>query len=237
MEIVFITALTFVASIIGTIAGFGTSTIMMPLVLIFFPLKTTLLLVGIIHFFTGLWRVIIFKKASDLKLVLAFGIPAVIASIIGAYYAFVFPEKILTKILAYTLIAYSIFIIIKPAFKINFNKRSSIGGGLVSGFMSGIFGVGGPVRGAVLSAYNLPKEVYISTSGMILIMVDLVRLISYTSSGANLEITYWYFLVVFLAASLAGAKIAKKIVAKIPQDKFRLFIASFLLLASLKLLF
>lgn len=237
MDIVFITALTLVASIIGTIAGFGTSTIMMPLVLIFLPLKTTLLLVGIIHFFTGLWRVIIFKKASDLKLILAFGIPAVIASAIGAYYAFIFPEEILTKALAYLLIAYAVFIIIKPAFKINFNKRSSIGGGLLSGFMSGIFGVGGPVRGAVLSAYNLPKEVYISTSGIILVMVDSVRLVTYLSSGAQLTNIYTYSLIVFLIASLIGAQIAKKIVAKIPQEKFRLIIAIFLLIVSIKLLF
>jgi len=42
--------------------------------------------------------------------------------------------------------------------------------------------------------------------------------------------------IAFVPASLVGAKLAERIVDRIPQEMFRLVIAAFLLLAGLKLL-
>lgn len=44
-ELFILTLLVFVASIVGTFSGFGTSTIMVPVMLLFFPLSVTLLFV------------------------------------------------------------------------------------------------------------------------------------------------------------------------------------------------
>ena len=51
MEIVLLVLLTFFASIIGTLAGFGTSTIMVPILSLFYPFSLVLFFVGIIHWF------------------------------------------------------------------------------------------------------------------------------------------------------------------------------------------
>ena len=58
--------LTFCASAIGTATGFGTATIMLPVLALFMPGATALLFVGIIHLAGDLWKVLLFKKGFTL---------------------------------------------------------------------------------------------------------------------------------------------------------------------------
>jgi uncharacterized protein len=57
VDIVLVAVLTLVASAVGTMTGFGTSTIMVPALARFFPLAQVLLLVGIIHWFGNIWKI------------------------------------------------------------------------------------------------------------------------------------------------------------------------------------
>ena len=50
MEIPLIFLVVIIAGGIGTMTGFGTSTIMVPVMLLFYPVPQTLFFVGIIHF-------------------------------------------------------------------------------------------------------------------------------------------------------------------------------------------
>jgi hypothetical protein len=58
----FIPVLVFIASFAGTLTGFGTSTILVPFLSLWFSLPATLLFVGIIHWFGDIWKMIFFKK-------------------------------------------------------------------------------------------------------------------------------------------------------------------------------
>jgi uncharacterized protein len=109
-EIVYIASLTLVASIIGTLAGFGISTIMVPILLSILPLPQILLLTGIIHWFNDIWKMLLFRKDIKWRLLLAFGIPGIIFSFIGSSLSFKVSQEVLSKILGAFLIAYVIFI-------------------------------------------------------------------------------------------------------------------------------
>jgi len=78
--------------------------------------------------------------------------------------------------------------------------------------------------------------VYIATAGAIGLLVDSTRIITYFIGGVMLPEMLWYGLLVFIPISFLGAQIAKRIVDKIPQNKFRTVIAIFLLLAGFKIL-
>jgi uncharacterized membrane protein YfcA len=54
----------FVSEIIGAIAGFGSSTIFLPLALFFVDFHTALILVAISHLFGNLGRINFFKQAG-----------------------------------------------------------------------------------------------------------------------------------------------------------------------------
>ena len=87
-----------------------------------------------------------------------------------------------------------------------------------------------------LTAFDLPKAVYIATAGAIGLLVDSTRIIAYFTGGATLPKELWYGLLLFIPISFIGAQIAKRIVDKIPQNKFRVMVAVFLFAIGLKLI-
>ena len=106
-------------------------------------------------------------------------------------------------------------------------------GGALSGFFAGIFGIGGAIRAMFLSAFDLPKAVYLATAGAIALAIDTPRLITYIWQGARLEPLLLWGLLLFVPASFLGARIAKGLVNRIPQQHFRKIIAAFLLILGL----
>ena len=183
MDIALIALLTFVGSVIGTVTGFGTSTVMVPALVMFYPLPQALLLVGIIHWFGDIWKMLLFRSGVRWRLVLLFGVPGVVATVLGGLLVFQAPQELLSRILGAFLLAYVAFILIKRRFKVPQTTATALTGGALYGLSAGAFGVGGAVRGAFLAAYDLPKEVYIFTAGAIGLAVDIGRLATYWGQG------------------------------------------------------
>ncbi|MDA0772814.1 MAG: sulfite exporter TauE/SafE family protein [Cyanobacteria bacterium] len=231
-------SLIFIASLLGTITGFGTSTIMMPVLMFYYPTAEVLFFVSIIHWFNALWRLILFRKGFDLKLVMSFGLVGMIAAYFGAKTFFVVDEVLIKKSIAVFLFAYAIFLGLNPKFKISFNYFTGALGGALSGFVAGIFGMGGAIRGAFLSAFDLPKAVYLANSALLLMLIDSSRLLTYFNQGLRFDhllgLSYMD-LALCISVSFVGVQAGKMIVDKIPQEKFRIGIAMFLLLIAVKL--
>jgi len=236
MEIVYIALLTILASGIGTITGFGTSTILIPILLLYLPLPETLLVVGVIHLSGDIWKMILFRKGFDWKLVLTFGITGIITSYIGAMIVFSASQDILLRILGGFMLAYVIFLLFKPGFKIPKKNMTAITGGGLSGFFAGIFGVGGAIRTLFLSAFDLPKAVFIATTGAIAFLIDSTRITTYLVNGVRLDDLFLWGFLAFIPASFAGTALAKKVVDKIPQKWFRMVVALFLFVMGIKFL-
>jgi uncharacterized membrane protein YfcA len=234
-QITYIALLTTLGSGIGAMTGFGIATIMTPLLLFFLPLPETLLLVGIIHMFGSLWQILLFREGVRWRLLLAFGAPGIITSFIGASISLNAPREILSRVLGGYLVIYVLFILVNPRFRLHEGTLTSSVGGASYGFLAGIFGIGGAVRAMFLSAFDLPKAVYIATSGAIALVIDSTRIATYFAGGTRLEPLIFFGLVAFIPSSLLGSVAGKKIVEKIPQDKFRFFIAAFIFLAGLDL--
>ncbi|OGK27713.1 hypothetical protein A3C28_02375 [Candidatus Roizmanbacteria bacterium RIFCSPHIGHO2_02_FULL_39_9] len=237
MELIYLTTLTLIASAVGTMTGFGTSTIMVPLLSLFLPLPLVLLFVGVLHWFGDIWKMLFFKKGFNGKLILLFGIPGIIASFWAARLPLTLPEELLQRSLGLFLVLYVAILWLKPDWKMKPSNNNALLGGALSGFFSGVFGVGGALRSTFLSAYNLPKSVFLFTSGVIGLLIDSSRVTQYFISGIRIEGYLLLTLVVCVPISLLGAYLAKKLIDKIPQRSFRLFIAVALFLVGLRYLF
>jgi uncharacterized membrane protein YfcA len=225
-----------IASGIGTMTGFGTSTIMVPVMLMFYPVPQTLFFVGIIHFFGNVWKLLLFRKGVRWRLILSFGVPGIVATYLGASLVFNISAIVLSRILGLFLILYVVYLFAKSSFRVKPSLIFGACGGVLSGFFAGVFGIGGAVRGLFLTAFDLPKAVYIATAGAIALFIDATRLTTYFSKGARLPTLLLYGLPFFIPASFLGAAIVKRIVDRIPQEHFRKIIAVFLLLIGIKLL-
>ena len=60
MDLIFLSTLVLIASIGGTLTGFGSSTFLIPFVVLIYPLPTALLFVGIIHTANDFWKIFLF---------------------------------------------------------------------------------------------------------------------------------------------------------------------------------
>jgi len=235
-EILLLCLLTLLASGIGTATGFGTSTIMIPVMTLFVPMPVALLFVGIIHLFGDIWKVILFKKGFDWKLILGFGIAGIAASFLGASLSLQVETLPMKRILGGFMILYVVFLFIKREWSLPKTNGTAVTGGLMSGLFAGFFGVGGAVRGAFLTAFDLPKTVYVFTSGLIALFIDVTRITRYVWGGTRLDNKLLVTLLFCVPVSFAGAWLAKRFLDKLPQTFFRIFIGIFLALIGLKML-
>lgn len=228
--------LTFFGSAIGTATGFGTSTIMIPIMVFFVPPPIALLFVGIVHLCGDIWKVLLFKRGFDWKLILGFGLAGIVASFLGASLSLQPQAFSLKRILGAFLILYVAFLFLKRDWALPKTHGTAVCGGALSGLFAGFFGVGGAVRGAFLAAFNLPKEVYIFTSGLIALFIDVTRVSRYIWGGTRLEQDLLIALILSIPISFIGAKVAKRFLTRVPQKYFRIFVAIFLGLVGAKLL-
>lgn len=234
--VILLSALTFVASGIGTATGFGTSTVMIPVMVLFFPLPIALLFVGLVHLAGDIWKVLLFKRGLDWKLILGFGLSGILASYVGASLS-LHPEALpLKRILGAFLVLYVGYLFLNRDWSLPRKTGTAVSGGLLSGLFAGFFGVGGAVRGAFLTAFDLPKAVYIFTSGLIALFIDVTRVSRYILGGTRFDQGLLVALAFSIPVSFVGAYTAKRLLDRLPQRYFRIFVGVFLALVGTKLL-
>ena len=237
LDITLVALLTVFASGVGTLTGFGTSTIMVPVMVSFIPLSETLLFVGIIHWFGNIWKLTLFRRGIHRELILKFGIPGVAMTVVGGLLVFQTSETTLSRVLGGALVGYVAFMLAKGRLQVPQTTGTAMAGGALYGFSAGIFGIGGAVRGAFLAAFDLPKAVYIATGGAIGLAIDSGRLATYWWEGATLDSRLLLGLAACIPLSFVGAKIAERIVDRIPQERFQVVVAAFLAVMGARLLF
>lgn len=235
-SIIFLIA-AFIAAIAATLAGFGSSTILIPVAVMFMDLKTAIFLVACAHLFNNTFKIKAFWNKINFKVFLLFGIPSIIAAFSGAMLITVVPVEIIKRMLAIFLIVFVVYSFFKPKFAIKQTNTNAIIGGSLSGLLAGVIGLGGAIRSAFLIVFNLPKEVYIATSAAIAFVVDITRIPTYMFSGIVQDSSYYVLLPFLLLCAFFGVKTGKALLGKISQDTFRRVVLVALLLVSLKLIF
>lgn len=219
-SIVIFLLLVLICEIIGTISGFGASVFLVPLAGMFFDFKTALVLTGIVFVFSSSSKLFLFRKHIDPSLILKIGIPSVVFTLLGAFLNNKIDLKIAELAMGIFLIAFAITFFVKHDFKLKPNNLNAVSGGIASGFFTGFIGTGGAIRGAALSAFNLPKNIFVSTSAGIDLGGDLSRTIVYTANGYLDKKYLWYIPVMFLLA-YAGSWLGKKLLDKVTETIFK----------------
>lgn len=224
MTILFL-LLAFFAEILGTIGGFGSSMLFVPLASLFYPFETVLAITGLFHVFSNISKLYLFKNGFDKKLIITIGIPSVIFVIIGSWLSQFVNIIYANLFLGIFLVGYALFFIIKPLAVVKPHVLNSVGLGAVSGLLAGLLGTGGAIRGAVLSGFNIEKSIYVATSAAIDFGVDVSRSVVYFGNGYFQNFNQKWFLISLglVAVAWFGSWIGKWLLARIPQNKFRMF--------------
>ena len=235
-EIVIFTIVFFVASGISNVTGFGTGTISIPILLRFLPFNQTLLLVGIMQWFSGLLKMGGFFHHIRWRIALAFGLPALIATIAGSLLIFIIPHQILYNLFGLFIFCYGVALIFAFIFYVKKTWYSTLIGGIFYGLSAGIFGMRGPIRSIFLTAFSLSKKEYIATSGAIGLLADISRFFVYLAGGVILSPILVKWLWLFILVTIIAAYGAQLFVKKLPQRKFEIIVGIFLVIIGLRFL-
>ncbi|MBR9915449.1 MAG: sulfite exporter TauE/SafE family protein [Algicola sp.] len=215
--------LSLIAEILGTIGGFGSSVYFVPIANFFFDFQSVLGITALFHLSSNVSKIVLFKKGFDKRIVLTLGIPAIIFVSIGAYFSNYFDPKILTYILGFFLIALSTLFLIFKTLKVAPKTKNAMIGGALSGLSAGLLGTGGAIRGITLAAFKMTKDTFIATSAIIDLGVDFSRTIVYYFNG-YIHKHDLYLIPILIVVSIVGTWIGKKILNKVSQEQFRMFV-------------
>lgn len=252
MEIVIISVTAFIVAILTFFSGFGLGTILTPVFMIFFPVDLAIGLTGVVHFFNNLFKLLLVGRQADKQVLIRFGIPAVIAAIIGswlllnitdlrplfAYQMFgrtfeVFPVKFIISVL---LIIFATIDLIPYFNKLQFGKDKLPIGGALSGFFGGLSGNQGALRSAFLIKAGLSKEAFVATAVVVSTFVDFTRLSVYATRFTKAGLTDNLTLIICATLSaIVGAYIGNKLLKKVTLRFLQVTIAIMLIIISLAL--
>jgi uncharacterized membrane protein YfcA len=209
-----------VAEVIGTIGGFGSSLLVMPLAEHFLGFQQALGLTALFHVFSNVSKIVLFRQGLDRKLAVRMGIPAVVGVVLGALLTGAWEGATLRLALGVVLVVVSVLVLLAGRRPLKATLLNAVLGGAGSGFAAGLVGTGGAVRGVVLAAFALEKSTFIATSAWIDLGVDVSRSVIYGGMG-YFSPTLWLQLPVLIVVSYAGTWVGRLLLDRIPQDRFR----------------
>jgi len=238
VEFLIIPIIAFTASLLTLFSGFGLGTILLPVFAIFFPLSIAISLTAIIHFINNIFKVIVLGRYANMSVVARFGLPALVSAFFGAwilkYLADIkpifnylintstFSITALKIVIGVLIIIFALFDLMPKLQKIQFDKKYLFIGGLLSGLFGGLSGHQGALRSSFLVKCNLSKESFIGTGTIIACMVDISRLIAYSSFfsiGILSENTS--LLVLTILFSMIGVLLGNKLLRKITYESIQ----------------
>ena len=224
------------ASAVSVIAGFGFATISLAMLAFVMPLKQALILIAILHLLVSLYKVTVFRGSFN-RISLFFIGAGAVGSFTGAQLVGLLSPAALKKGLASVLLVYPLLIVYRPKIRMPQTAFFALLGGASSGFFAGLVGMGGVLRSFFLSLYNLPKEVYVASGGLIALSIDITRISVYLSQSPMSLHTITIPLLMSIPALLIGLLIGMYFVDKIPQESFRFVVAISLAVFGFSMLF
>lgn len=234
-NIVFLTA-AYLAAIAATLAGFGSSTLLIPVAAFFMDVKTAVVLVAFFHFFNNLFKVQLFFRKIDFSLFGFFGIPSILFAFWGSRIVADISTDLLQKILGLFFIFFASVSLWSPDWKIAKSSGTAMAGGSCSGFLAGLLGVGGAVRAAFLMGFDMPKQIFIATSALIAFVVDLTRIPIYLWEDVAQDKSQFVLIPFLFITAFLGVKSGKILLEEINQKVFRKIVFAAILLIGIKFL-
>ena len=198
MDILIICIVALLASGLTFFSGFGLGTLLLPAFALFMPVEHAIAMTAVVHLLNGLFKLALLRKHIDTSVLLRFGLPAVLAALLGAwllstlgtlpalhaYTAFghrfeILPLKLVIGLL---LLLFAMIELAPKLRDLEFDARWQPLGGALSGFFGGLAGMQGALRSAFLARSGLDKQAFVATGAAIACVIDVSRLAVYAGT-------------------------------------------------------
>jgi len=226
LSIVVFILVPFMGALATFFTGFGLNTILVPMFLLYWDAPLAVLMAGIVHLCNNILKVALTASSINWNLFRNFGIPAITFAFLGAFLLSTLTTTTTTNL-------EPIFGVILMSFACLefFNWKLPIHGqwamrfgGVLSGFFGGFSGHQGALRAMFLSKLKIEPLVFVATTAIISLLVDITRIGVYFSSTAFFS--YYPTLLIFLCvpAALAGTVVGRKYIPKVNHAKMSMIV-------------
>ena len=111
-HLIYFILLALFAEIVGTVGGFGSSLLFVPIASFFLDFHSVLGVTALFHVASNISKIALFRKGIDLKLILTIGLPSILFVGLGAYLSRFYNNEYLQIILSVFLITISVLLLI-----------------------------------------------------------------------------------------------------------------------------
>jgi uncharacterized membrane protein YfcA len=235
------------AAILTFFTGFGLGTLLLPVCALFMPIEQAVAVTALVHLVNGGFKFALVAPHTSWPIVASFGVPAVAASLAGAWLLLQFSSaaplahyeiagrvfQILPgKLVIGVLLAVFAVVEIVPAFRdFTFSRRHFTVGGLLSGFFGGLSGMQGALRSAFLVRAGLTKEQFIGTGAAIACLIDISRLGVYLPAIRSVPLDGGLLTAAALSA-IAGALLGSRMLGKVTLAAVQRWVAGLLVIVA-----
>lgn len=247
IEAAFLGACAFGVSLLTLFSGFGLGTLLMPAFALFFPLPVAVAATAVVHGANNLFKAGLLAGSAPREILLRFGIPAVVASVAGAFAlatlagqaplwrgtlagleAEITPLKLALGLM---ILAFGMLELVPAGRLVRAPARWLPLGGLLSGFFGGLSGHQGALRAVFLAPLGLEPRQFAATQAVLAVFVDAARLVVYGGAfvGADGVAVPWSLVGTTTLCAFAGAWLGKRLLPKVTVAALRGLVAVLLL--------
>ncbi len=239
----------FAVSGVTLYSGFGLGTLLLPVFVLFFPPPVAVAATAVVHLANNLFKVGLVGRKADGRVVLRFGVPAVIAAFVGAALlgAFAAVEPLWTfeisgrayegtavkVVIGLLIIGFAVLDLTPALSRLQIDQRFLPLGGVLSGFFGGLSGLQGALRSAFLVRAGLDTAAFVGTSTVTAVMVDVARLVVYGIALLGVGVVdlsgTWGLIAAATLSAFAGAFLASRYLQKVTMAAVQRLVAVLLI--------
>jgi uncharacterized membrane protein YfcA len=235
VNLAFILAVGLIAGTLSGIVGFGSSIMLMPVLVIVFGPTQAVPIMAIAAIMANFSRILAWRREVDWHACAAYSVTAVPAAVMGARTLLILPPRLIEGGIGL------FFIVMIPArrwlathsLKIRLWHLAFVG--LFIGFMTGIVASTGPITAPIFLAYGLVKGAFLATEAASSLAVYVSKVVVFRTLGA----LPWEIIVEGLitgSSLMGGAFLAKRFVIKLDPQRFRLLMEAMMLISGATML-
>lgn len=217
----FVLAVGLVAGIVGGIVGFGSSIMLMPVLVFTFGPRQAVPIMAIGSIMTNLSRIAVWWRDADWRACAVYSITGAPAAVLGARTLVALPAAVIDVALGTFFIAMIPIrrYLASRELKIDLWMLAVIG--LVVGYVTGIVATTGPITAPVFLAYGLVKGAFLATEAAGSLAIYLSKSITFRALGA-LPLDALATGLIVGSSLMIGTIISKRVVITMSAARFRL---------------
>ncbi|MFN3545370.1 MAG: TSUP family transporter [Thiobacillus sp.] len=220
----------FVAAAVSGAAGFGGALLLLPLLVATVGVMHAVPLLTLAQLIGNFSRAGLGFSEIRWKPVGLFLLGAAPLSVLGALSFVELPKAWVTRVIGASLL---IFVILKltGVLQLKAGPATLIVGGGVVGFLSGLVGSAGPLGAAVFLSLGLPPVAYVASEATTALAMHGLKAVIYQHFIA-LDRDFWILAALMGVAMVLGTWSAKRVIERMPQQRFERWVAALLVLVA-----